>query len=642
MLVSCAKCGSKYQLSDEKIKASGTKVRCPRCQNTFKVFPTPIEEDESDERTELFARKDVPVSPKKEMEPTVSRRQEPVPTPSHAASRAMTEIQPQSKRSPAVEKVPDDEFPLPSFPERVEPTVARHPVSDPATSNKKSKAVEEHFVEESVEQNEESASQEDEGPRPFGDATFLAIQKMGSGKQSKRKALIAASLALIVVAAFFLISRGPIQPDSEYSELETKSVEPVKLSRPSNWYDDDPEVLQRFLTQMASLPAEEQTQPKNRSQIAEALILNGLLSGNFDQVAQGMGFSSSLLASDPDRTYGFYGLATYALYKDDLASLTDLVNKWPSGNQGDPEFKWSTIYVKGKGTNRTSALEMARDLLAKKENGGFRMTLAVLSVGAETWNEASQIIGEDQMASLLRAFNRRKDSLERSQVQLPALMRNLDRKLQRRAKDLEQSPKSTAVAEGQRVSRGAKKPEAPIVQQAPAPEAPRQVDVPVAKASPSPAVPAPEEPSPLQKKVEDSATASLNQRVAERMKAAQTSKPSAKPAPAPAAKPTKLPKPSAELVAANKQEVKEESEAAKLFREGERFLGEKKEEEAILAFQKSLRFDPDFAESYRKLGEIYMQKADKERALRSLKIYLQLKPDSSDKQLVEGWISSLQ
>jgi len=42
------------------------------------------------------------------------------------------------------------------------------------------------------------------------------------------------------------------------------------------------------------------------------------------------------------------------------------------------------------------------------------------------------------------------------------------------------------------------------------------------------------------------------------------------------------------------------------------------------------------------MGMIYMARKESERALRSFKIYLQLKPETNDKQMVEGWISSLQ
>ena len=111
------------------------------------------------------------------------------------------------------------------------------------------------------------------------------------------------------------------------------------MKRPANWYKEDPGVLQDYLSQMAGLPATEQQKPENRSVIAEALILNGLLSGADDQIVSGMGFASGLLAAYPQSAYGFYGLTSYALWKEDLNTLTDLVKRWPLANQSDPEYK---------------------------------------------------------------------------------------------------------------------------------------------------------------------------------------------------------------------------------------------------------------------------------------------------------------
>lgn len=40
MQISCEKCQAKYNLPDDKIKPTGTAVRCPKCSHVFKVFPT--------------------------------------------------------------------------------------------------------------------------------------------------------------------------------------------------------------------------------------------------------------------------------------------------------------------------------------------------------------------------------------------------------------------------------------------------------------------------------------------------------------------------------------------------------------------------------------------------------------------------
>ncbi|MGA0163561.1 MAG: zinc-ribbon domain-containing protein, partial [Bdellovibrionota bacterium] len=46
MIISCPSCSAKYHLADSKVKASGTKVRCPRCSYTFSVFKSLEPENE--------------------------------------------------------------------------------------------------------------------------------------------------------------------------------------------------------------------------------------------------------------------------------------------------------------------------------------------------------------------------------------------------------------------------------------------------------------------------------------------------------------------------------------------------------------------------------------------------------------------
>ncbi len=44
MIVTCEACFTSFNLNDELIKVSGTKVRCSKCQKVFKVFPYDPEE----------------------------------------------------------------------------------------------------------------------------------------------------------------------------------------------------------------------------------------------------------------------------------------------------------------------------------------------------------------------------------------------------------------------------------------------------------------------------------------------------------------------------------------------------------------------------------------------------------------------
>lgn len=42
MIIQCSRCGTRYRFPDDKIKPTGSKVRCVRCQNIFRVMPTAV------------------------------------------------------------------------------------------------------------------------------------------------------------------------------------------------------------------------------------------------------------------------------------------------------------------------------------------------------------------------------------------------------------------------------------------------------------------------------------------------------------------------------------------------------------------------------------------------------------------------
>ncbi|MEO0096230.1 MAG: zinc-ribbon domain-containing protein [candidate division WOR-3 bacterium] len=74
MIVECANCHSKYNVDENKIPASGVKVKCPKCQNVIvikKEIPQPIPET---------PRAEVPPPPPK-VEPPPSPKVEPPPAP---------------------------------------------------------------------------------------------------------------------------------------------------------------------------------------------------------------------------------------------------------------------------------------------------------------------------------------------------------------------------------------------------------------------------------------------------------------------------------------------------------------------------------------------------------------------------------
>jgi tetratricopeptide (TPR) repeat protein len=65
-------------------------------------------------------------------------------------------------------------------------------------------------------------------------------------------------------------------------------------------------------------------------------------------------------------------------------------------------------------------------------------------------------------------------------------------------------------------------------------------------------------------------------------------------------------------------------------------------DEAIEAYEKSLTFDQNNAEAHYNLGLLYQNiKQDPEKAVEHYRKYLELKPDSEDKEEVQEWIAKL-
>jgi len=76
MIVSCAGCGTKYRVADDKIGPFGVKVRCPKCRTVFEVkLP---EEEKSESLAEKLFGKDVVAD--LASKPAAAPPAEPVPT----------------------------------------------------------------------------------------------------------------------------------------------------------------------------------------------------------------------------------------------------------------------------------------------------------------------------------------------------------------------------------------------------------------------------------------------------------------------------------------------------------------------------------------------------------------------------------
>ncbi len=492
------------------------------------------------------------------------------------------------------------------------------------------------FVRESKEITD-PVHEEQEQPRPFGSETFLEIRNYSKPKSALRKRiLIGGSIALAAIAGYFLATQYPMgdQTKSEIassrprldpvnenaptdsmestpSDESTKEVERekvpqighVEVRRPKGWYKQEPGIIQDYLSQMAMLPPPEQQKPHNRSLIAEALILNGFFTGASDQLSTGLGYSSGLMVGDPTSIYGYYGLANYALWKDDVVTLADLVKRWPEIQRLDPEYRLSEAVVRARvEKNLRSGLELLKALLNDSPEYQTALSWTYYLSLESKGEDALEVFGEAYLQGIQKSYQRHRDLLKSSYQASPPLYANIER----RARLL---GKSLSTASGRESSKSAKSPsKQKSLPQAPAPEVPPAP-------TPSPSV-APPAPAPA-------------------------------PTPTPIQAPTgrqskKLPKVSDKLVALNRETSSAKVGAKKLLEEGIVRQKENKLEEAIALFQKALQLDSDLAEVYKRLGMIYMGRKENERALLNFKLYLQLKPDSDDKKMVQSWINSLQ
>lgn len=624
MLVACSKCSSKYQLSDDKIKSTGTKVRCPRCQNTFRVYPPPPAEEEHSEEedhTEFFKRSEKSVRPTQAPKPKVKE------TNNDAIFSKYNRENPEPlvQKSKLALEEPFKAPPAPTPPIDEEATARAKPATLGSISRRKveekSISEEESFLSDSADSASDEVSQdafgfgtkqaevsaqdsldeeatshesqkikEEEKPLPFGDATFFALQHMAKPNNRSKKMAIGAVVVILLTAAYFTFTNVPQRQNFSKENISTPTnANRVVILRPANWYRADPNVYQDFLTQMASKPSAEQKKPENRAAIAEALILNGILNGADDQIASGLGFSSGLIASLPNDVYGFYGLSTYALWNDDYQTVSDLAARWPVGNRADQEYQLAKLVADSRIQDAKKTMETAKKLLTETQDYHLAM-MATLNLYLESPEEAQRILGERYSQELLKAYQKHRASMQNTN-RMPNLYKVIDKKLARKGLTADGEKKEAAKPPS---------PTATIVNK-PAAAAPAHVA---------------------------ETTKALNEKAAKKLKEKKDSK--------------HLPKASQQLIAQNKMINRERSDAEKVYDQALSLQQQNRDDEAMVLYQKSLRLNPDLADSYRQLGRIYMSKQDKERALRSLKIYLQLKPQSEDKQLVEGWISSLQ
>lgn len=625
MIISCPSCSARYQLADSKIKTSGTRVRCPRCSHTFTVHPR-REEDEISERTELFARRDDFLSKPKEQKETEKKpsalfdesesTKAPKPeapkrveSPPKQAQEKQPEKEVKTKQEPEAEAEAEDVFDQKTMVSNEAPKdilskvkKSRKPKDDPArvvSPKEIDEESEETWGEvgqvqegDSTEGLELELSQDSSKPegRPFGEATMLELRKVGQKSLKLKKYIKPVAAGLVIVGAlygvYFLIQQ------IDFSEVgSSESQQASAVVRPEAWYADLPGVYQDQLARIAALPEEDQESVENRALLAEALILNGLLSGAKDQVLSGLGIASGISLTQPNLAHGFYGLSAYAIGNNDEKMMLDLLSRWPEASQSGPEYRLLELLSLASQRKAEEALVAAQNLL--KDFPEFqRGTDYSLLVALRNPAATQKVLNEGFLESLVADYQQHRETLNASLSELPKLYQSIDRRLKR----------SSLLPEAS----------APKEQREPQPEeTPEPAPQPAEAESPDLAKPLP--PNPMERK----STASRS-------------------------RPTSLPKEDRQLVARNRASQNDRAAAEKLYEQGNEVYKSGSQDKALELYREALRKDPEFAEAYRQIGTIYMARKQPERALKSFKIYLTLRPQSSDKQMVESWINSLE
>lgn len=595
MKVVCPSCSSRYQLADSKIKDKGTKVRCPRCSHTFIVHKELPEEEEL-EKTELFQQRPDAFQP----EPPAANKAPPRADDSDIFDEATQvsskfDVYGQSnKHHQPSDAFNDDDSLASKADEETAPEPSR--ISSPARPSPLPTM-------ESPPPDIPSEEEERDELRPFGAATIFEIQQSGKKKSRSLKKFGAVASFILVVggAGYYLMTNWRQLADQMTKNLDKQQAQVAQevddeVIRPSGWYRDDPQVYQAALGQIAALPKQEQEKISNQSLLAEALILNGILTGAEDQVIQGLSYVPLLALEAPNLSLSLFPSAAIAVAREDRKNLASLYQRWPLSGRSTPEFKLVEIVHLAQQGNAKQALEQSKLLMAEKPNFQRATTYAVYLISR---NEklAESILTEDEIKKAENLTRRHLQNLSNQLSGLPPLQQELAGYLGLSQKVA--TPKSPP-AEVSKPMKAPKqkieppqqlKPQAKAIQKKPPPK-PRGVAAPAKKTSPAPS--------------------------------------------------TKLPKASEQLVAQNQSISEDKKQAMTLFNKGKESLKQNDYVEALSSFREALRMDPEFAEVYREMGLIYRQRKEEQRALRALKIYLQLKPDASDKTIVQGWIEELQ
>lgn len=616
MIITCPSCSARYQLANSKVKEKGTKVRCPRCSHKFTVFPEKKPEP-ADAQTELFVRSQGVIKEpdeqtqkplKKEVaqsdyETTPVRQTPQKPSPAEddpfdqptraynpqemlkAASSESSSDQDSESQEESLSRNEEDEMNVAeaaidsSDPEALAQAATPAPMKDPAK------------VEPTASEAEEPT--EDPGQiRPFGDQTLFEIQK--GGKRAKVKWLKKLAAVIVIGALGFALYSGIDRISFESWFDGSSQVAVLSIDRPLNWYRDEPQTYQDVLASIAGLPQEERALPLNQALLAEALVLHGLLTGQTAEVIQGLGFAGPV--SFQGTPLGVFANSAWAIWENKLEVQTQLLASWPENLRQHPEFGLLEFMTLARTKQVEEALQKAQQVVnehpdfQRANNYAYYLSLKFAS-------ESRRILPENFQDQLQQSYERHLGNLQRQIPKLPEFYQQIERlRSQQRVGDSESKKKEAVLTEP---IVAAREPE-PVEEE---PEAPVKKDPPPNVAELARASPAGGQP--------------------------RTSR-------------SGLPLASSELMASRSEADSNRSRALQLLEQGNRQAQQGNDTEALNSYREAIRLDSSLPEAYKRIGMLYMRQQDSPKARTAFQLYLRLNPGSSDRQVVEGWISSLE
>ncbi len=602
MIITCTSCSARYQLADSKIKATGTKVRCPKCSTKFLVYPEGM--DQNAERTELLGRASSPrietsastkaaASTRMQERPQFSETREPgfdVPTRAKAES---AKTQTSSKKAPV--QVEDEMTPV--FERNIpDPTPVKQKASAPPPQEEEPSDLLPRSDARQHSSPEDSGPESDQTPsqvKPFGAETLFEIQRTDR-KRKFPKWLGASLIAILVLGGTYLAlpSLQKLLPTGGSSSAK------IQIERPSGWYRDDPGVYQEEMVRQAGLPMAEKELPENVALLAEALVLNGLIAGAQDQVNQGLLFAQKLQLEHPNTAAPLYALSANAIAADQLMVMDTVLKRWPEANRADPEYRLLEFMTLIKVGQIEEGITKAKELLTEFPEFQRANDYALLSV-LQNGPQAANVIDRKFREQITNRYDSQRNLRERSMSLLPPLYLEIDRLMGRKPKMPEPTP---------------------------TPKAEPKITEPVKT----------EELKPIPRSVETVAIAPGEDKPGPQVQKPSVNKPAAK------KNSKRLPPPSDDLVENTKLDTQEKRDARKFFTQGNDLYKKGDVDGALAAYRQALKLDPEFSDVYKRLGILYMEQKRNDRAVRSFKIYLQLRPNATDKKEVERWISQLQ